>query len=60
MKNTEYEPLVNEIGRTNVACRIRVCHVNHNIDKGAISLEEVLAGKPLPLKAPKKALEQSA
>lgn len=55
----EYEPLAVLIGRTNQACRIKVCQIKHNVEMEAISLEEALAGKRLPLQAPKKALEQA-
>ncbi|GAB7322087.1 hypothetical protein MBLNU13_g03121t1 [Cladosporium sp. NU13] len=59
-RRTEYKPCAVWIGRTNGACRIKVCHINHNVEMGAISLEDALAGKRLPLQAPKKALEQAA
>jgi len=47
------------LGRTNVACRIKIHHIKLNIRKGAISLEDALAGKRLPFQPPKDLVEEA-
>lgn len=55
-----YQIVADRIGRTNTACRIMLHHVKYNVEMGAISLEDALAAKRLPLIAPKKVREQAA
>jgi hypothetical protein len=54
-----YQIVADRIGRTNTACRIMLHHVKYNVDMGAISLEDALSAKRLPLVAPKKVREQA-
>jgi hypothetical protein len=54
-----YQIVADRIGRTNTACRIKLHHIKHNVDMGAISLVDALAAKRLPLAAPEKVREQA-
>lgn len=54
-----YQIVADRIGRTNTACRIKLHHIKHNVDMGAISLADALAAKRLPLAAPEKVREQA-
>jgi hypothetical protein len=55
-----YQIIADRIGRSNTACRIKVFHIKHNVRKGAISLEDALAAKRLPLQEPKRLREKAA
>lgn len=55
-----YQIIADRIGRSNTACRIKLFHIKHNVRKGAISLEDALAAKRLPLQEPKKLREKAA
>ena len=47
-KDHYYQPIADLLGKTNQACRLKIHHIKKDVDLELISLEDALAGKPLP------------